>query len=160
MKKTKSVFSTACLILLSIATVLSLFLLAIFRENPNFFRRRMTEEERMQFIEAGNRAFFAQNMFFDNNSPFSTFSIVNVIFFDSNFDDIVFVETWQEGLETDLPDNIIVAWPTPYSIGILEHMNGRIYRSDFDLEVHNLSYPIIVQIMAEEDIGASTVFAD
>ena len=143
MKKTKNTFSTICLILLSIAIVFSLFLLAVFRENPNFFRRRMTEEDLMDWSrDMFRQIHFARRFYFDNNSGYVTenLEIVGVRYVP--FYDIVFVETWQEGLDSDLPDNIIVAWPTPYSIGILEYVNYILARREVNWDYFDLSYPI------------------
>ena len=104
----------------------------------------ITEEERARFIEIGSQALFAQNMMFDNNSGYIGEDTSIIINFDSDFDDIVFVETWQEGLDMDLPSNVIVAWPTPRSYGMLERMNENVIVLGVDLEYFGLSYPIMM----------------
>ena len=141
MKKT---FKEVLPILGIVVVFIGLLIIAIFQHNPDLFRREMTEEERLEFIAIGDRALLAQNMMFDNNSGYVRHDLGKIITLDSRFDDIILVETWQEGLDSDLPPNVIVAWPTPYSTGMLEHMNHLAIVLGVDLEYHGLTYPIMM----------------
>ena len=138
----KSTISTASLILLFVIINLALVVLAIFQINPDLFRREISEEERAQRIAVFQQAFFAQRFLFDNNSGYHTSHIQFVISHNPIFNNIVFVETWQEGIESDFPTDVIVAWPTPLTEGVLQYLNERALRRDIDWEYYGLSYPI------------------
>jgi hypothetical protein len=113
--------------------------------NIGFFRWDINEEERDRLIELGQRAMHAQNMMFDNNSGYWDFDIVSMVLLDPRFDSIVFVNTWQEGLEANFPNNVVVAWPTPRTIGVLESMNNRAMALGITFENNRLSYPITME---------------
>ena len=125
-----------------VVVFIGLLTIVIFQHNPGLFRQEMTEEERERYIAIGRQALFSENMMFENNSGYVRHDVAIIITLDSRFDDIVFVETWQEGLDSELPSNVIVAWPTPYSRGVLEFMNQMIITMETDMEYYELSYPV------------------
>jgi len=140
-KSNKKILSIVVIATLSIGiAVIGIHLL-----NIDFFWWEVNEEQKEQQIELGNRALFVQNMMFDTNSQYWPFDIVSMVLLDPRFDDIVFVETWQEGLNSDLPPNVIVAWPTPRTIGVLESMNIRAISLDFEFEQYEFSDPITME---------------
>jgi len=130
----------------TIAAISLMFILAFWGINSlNSSRSQLDEEEMDRIIVRNRQALFSLHMRFDNNSGYSTFDVLSVMVFDPKFDDIVFVETWQEGLGANLDESTIVAWPTPYTYGVLQHLNNDLREREINWSDYDLVYPITMQ---------------
>ncbi|MDR0459007.1 MAG: hypothetical protein LBG68_00885 [Coriobacteriales bacterium] len=92
---------------------------------------------------------YARMMLFSRASYASTMRFVSIEgsgmmlsarIYDGKYNDLVLVMSEAESV--GYSEDVLVAWPSEQTEGILDRLNQRVSKSDIDVEPYNLSYPI------------------
>jgi len=63
---------------------------------------------------------------------------------DDEYIEVLFVHSEEESEALDLPDYVLVMWPTDHTLATLIEVNNTISRSEIDLSEFGLTYPITI----------------
>ena len=114
--------------------------------------RELTPEEKL--IKRG--IYGGSLMWFENNLGWSIFNFTDTALAGDDGRNIVFVHSMEEALAVGNPLDVIVAWPSVYSGGMVEGINK--YATAADLEAAGLSYPLTVEDLVDNWEAVSHLF--